>query len=131
MQSVNTTQSEGGDGPAHDELAESFGEALRDWEPRRLVYNLLLSAVFAGWVAGTWPHFRPALTPYHLLQFAVLGFLANVCYSAGYLAELAWLPLARSAPLPRMRSALWIVGTVLAILFENYWIADEVYPFVR
>ena len=26
---------------------------------------------------------------------------------------------------------LWVVGTLLAILFENYWIADEIYPFVQ
>jgi hypothetical protein len=26
---------------------------------------------------------------------------------------------------------LWLVGTLLAIVFENYWIADEIYPFVN
>jgi len=30
----------------------------------------------------------------------------------------------------RQRWAIWVVGTLLAILFENYWIADEIYPFV-
>jgi len=24
-----------------------------------------------------------------------------------------------------------LLGTILAIAFENYWIADEIYPFVN
>ena len=112
-------------------LLAGLHAAAQFWEPRRYVYNLCLAAVLAGWFAVTWPHFRPALTPYHLLQFAVLGFLANVCYSACYLADLAVRLFERSATGPGLRSAVWIAGTVLAILFENYWIADEIYPFVR
>jgi len=27
--------------------------------------------------------------------------------------------------------ALWVAGTVFAIVFANYWIADEIYPFVH
>jgi hypothetical protein len=30
----------------------------------------------------------------------------------------------------RLRSSIWVLGTVLAVLLENYWIADEIYPFV-
>jgi hypothetical protein len=26
---------------------------------------------------------------------------------------------------------LWLMGMLFAIVFENYWIADEIYPFVR
>jgi len=31
----------------------------------------------------------------------------------------------------KRRWILWLVGTLFAIVFENYWIADEIYPFVR
>ena len=30
----------------------------------------------------------------------------------------------------RWRWALWFAGTLFAILLENYWIVDEVYPYV-
>jgi hypothetical protein len=33
--------------------------------------------------------------------------------------------------LRRQRWGLWVIGTLFAIVFENYWIADEIYPFVR
>lgn len=105
--------------------------AAKFWEPRRVLYTLLLAAVFAAWVVLSWPHFRPAMTPVHLMQFAVLGILANVCYTSAYLLD---VPLQRSfagASLLRSRWALWIVGTLLATLLENYWIADEIYPYVR
>jgi hypothetical protein len=116
--------------------AQGFRGAIGFWEPRRLVYNLLLIAVVAGWVVATWPHFVPASTPFrlhlfHLFQLTVLGLLANLCYSAAYLAEVLLQALVPSAVLPRLRRTLWVAGMLLAIVFENYWIADEIYPFVH
>jgi hypothetical protein len=31
----------------------------------------------------------------------------------------------------RLRWALWLAGMLLAILLANYWISDEIYPFIR
>ncbi len=59
----------------------------------------------------------------------VLALLANLCYCAGYLTEI--LIQNSTSSWNRQRWAVWVVGTLLAILFENYWIADEIYPFVR
>jgi hypothetical protein len=106
--------------------------ALRFWEPRRLVYNLVLAGFVLAWLLGTWPHFRPVMTPIGALQLAVLALAANVCYCAAYLAEMILQPVvAFGTNSVRWRSVLWVLGTVLAILLENYWIADEIYPFVR
>ena len=106
-------------------------EAARFWEPRRLVYNLLLLGVVMIWLVKTWPHFRPAMTLESLGIMTVLALLANACYCAAYLAEIMIQNAASSAAWNRQRWAIWVAGTVLAILFENYWIADEIYPFVR
>ena len=105
-------------------------DAVRFWEPRRLLYNLLLFVVVMIWVAKTWPHFRPAMTLESLGIMTVLALLANVCYCAAYLAEILIQNAASSTSWNRQRWAIWVVGTLLAILFENYWIADEIYPFV-
>jgi uncharacterized MAPEG superfamily protein len=59
-----------------------------------------------------------------------LAVLANACYSIAYLLD---IPLQRSltaAALLRLRWTLWVLGMLFAILLENYWIADEIYPFV-
>jgi hypothetical protein len=112
-------------------LAACFRQAARFWEPRRLLYNLVLTLVVAAWILVSWPHFRPAMTLGSLLLLAVLAALANLCYCAAYpLDLLAQLhdPLFCS---PRRRWTLWLLGTLFAVLLANYWIADEIYPFVR
>jgi hypothetical protein len=113
----------------------SLVEAARFWEPRRVIYNLILTAFVVLWVVKTWPHFRPAMTLDALLKLTVLGLLANVCYCAAYLVDLAmqWSSpgAGRGATWGRRRWGLWLLGTLLAIMVENYWIADEIYPSVR
>ena len=105
-----------------------FADALRYWEPRRLIYNLVLIAVTAAWVVGTWPHFRPALTWSSLPPMAVLALLANVCYCAAYVVDVAMLHSSVESVWRRRRWILWLIGTLFAILLASYWIADEIYP---
>lgn len=107
---------------------ESLLQASRFWEPKRLVYNLLLTAVVVLWIAVTWPHFREALKLSSLLPLLVLALLANGCYCAAYLVD---IPMQRSAPgsaWNRGRWGLWVIGTLSAIILANYWIADEIFP---
>jgi hypothetical protein len=106
-------------------------DAARFWEPRRLLYNLLLFGVVVIWVVRSWPHFRPAMTWESLGIMTVLALLANVCYCAAYFAEILIQNATSNASWNRQRWAIWVVGTLFAILFENYWIADEIYPFVK
>lgn len=98
--------------------------AVRFWEWRRIQYNLVLAAVFLFWVAHTWPAFRPALHLVPLAQLFVLALIANLLYSAVYLAELVSQNL-------RWRQTVWVVGTAFAALLETYWIADEILPTLR
>jgi hypothetical protein len=105
-------------------------DAARYWEPRRIAYNLVLTAVIFTWLILTWPHFRPALTLQSLLPLLVLAAMANVCYSTAYLADV----LLQISPFRDLwqcrRWSLWLVGTLLAVLLACYWIADEIYPSV-
>jgi hypothetical protein len=108
-----------------------LSSASRFWEPRRVIYNLVLTAVVAVWVIFTWPHFRPAINLTFLLLLIVLAALANVCYSAAYFVELTIRASVSSVNLNRQRWALWLLGMSFAVVLENYWIVDEIYPFVR
>jgi hypothetical protein len=105
-----------------------LADALRFWELRRVFYNLALSAVALAWLVLTWPHFRPALTLTSLFLFFILALLANACYSAVYLVDLPLQHSAFAAIWRRRRWVLLLAGTLFAILLENYWIADEIYP---
>ena len=108
-----------------------IANAIRFWEPRRLIYNLMLFTVVVTWVAATWPHFRPMFEVHSLLLLAILALVANACYCAAYLVDIPMQCSAFSNLWRRLRWALWLTGMLLAILLANYWISDEIYPFVR
>jgi hypothetical protein len=108
-----------------------FGDALRYWEPRRVVYNLILSGVAAAWIVFSWPHFRESLTLQSLGIMLVLAVLANICYCAAYLLDIFLQYSPFQASWKRWRWTLWPAGMLFAILLANYWIADEIYPFAR
>jgi hypothetical protein len=108
-----------------------FKDAARFWEPRRIAYNLVLTAVVFAFLILTWPHFRPALTFQSLPPLLVLAAMANVCYSAAYLADVLLQFSSFRNLWQRQRWSLWLVGTLFAVLLACYWIADEIYPSVR
>lgn len=111
--------------------SEATLDALRYWEPRRIAYNLVLAAVLFAWLALTWPHFRPALSGRSSLQLLALAAIANACYCAAYFAEVAVRHSSFRDTWKSRRWTLWLAGTLLAVVFECYWIADEIYPYVR
>ena len=120
-----------GSGHSPVQLREVLDDAIRYWEQRRVAYNIILVVVVAGWLVSTWPHFRSALSPSMFLVLFILAVLANVGYCAAYLAD---IPMQYSSFRPawqRKRWVLWLMGTVFATVLANYWIADEIYPFVR
>jgi len=120
MNTSTPTQSQGPDTAPSGLFGEFLADAIRYWEPRRIVYNLVLAAVVLAWVVLSWPHFRPSMT-----------LLANVCYCAAYLVDAPIQHSSLSIVWKRRRWGLWLLGTLFAILLASYWIADEIYPFVR
>ncbi|HZQ95029.1 MAG TPA: hypothetical protein VFA67_08465 [Candidatus Sulfotelmatobacter sp.] len=114
-------------GPDHT-TRDGWRAAVQYWEPCRAWYNAVLFAVVMLWLVLTWPHFRPALNWMDLGRMAVLGLLANLCYCAAYVAEFflqGGLPARYWRP---VRFGIWVLGLLLALVFTNYWIADEIYP---
>jgi hypothetical protein len=131
METPHPTQSPNFDKSPYGTLRERLADAIRFWEPRRLVYNFVLTTVAIVWLVATWPHFRGALTLSSLLLTAILALLANACYCAAYFVDIPMQGSALSAMWNQRRWVLWLLGTFLAIALENYWIADEIHPFVR
>jgi hypothetical protein len=110
---------------------ELLVDAVRYWEPRRIPYNLTLIAIVFIWVIATWPHFRPALTLTSLGIFTVLGLIANVLYSVAYLIDIVLQTASFRNAWRQRRWLLWLAGLILAIALADYWIADEIYPYVH
>ncbi len=111
-------------------LRETIKESLRFWERGRILYDGILVGVVAAWLVLSWPHFRPAMNWTNLGILIVLGLIMNLFYCAAYLVD---LPLMRSEfaeTWRKRRWILWLAGMLFAILATNYWIADEIYPYV-
>jgi hypothetical protein len=121
---------DGGEGSS-SALRVVLSDAIRYWELRRIVYNGLLAVVVAAWVVLSWPHFRSALALGALVPLSILAVLANVCYCAAYLADVPMQLSVFRVTWRRWRWSLCLAGTLFAILLANYWIADEIYPYVR
>ncbi|HKV04674.1 MAG TPA: hypothetical protein VJO53_06160 [Candidatus Acidoferrales bacterium] len=131
MNEQNTNQLPHRDTAASSPLREIFGDAIRYWEPRRLIYNLVLVAVVLTWLFLSWPHFRHAVAMGSLLFLLIFAILANVCYCAAYIADVPIQYSPFQAMWRRRRWGLWAAGMLFATLLANYWIADEIYPYVR
>jgi hypothetical protein len=128
MQILDSTESVDPGNQPSGAFRACFADALRYWETRRIVYNIALLAVTAGWLLATWPHFRAALTLQSLPPMVILAVLANVCYCAAYLVDIPFQLSATGSVWRRRRWALWLVGTLFAALLASYWIVDEIYP---
>src|SRR5579864_5751968 len=115
----------------HNRQQFSVADAAHFWEPRRIWYNGILCVFVLLWIVFTWPHFRPAFTLVAMGKMLVLALLANICYCAGYVAELFVQPVIPRAYWRRIRWTVWVISVLLAVVLENYWIADEIYPDVH
>ncbi len=111
-----------------DDDVRSWLVAARWWEPRRLAYNAILLVVFVALLIRTWARIAPELTPGNILRLFVLGLLANLCYSTAYPADMALQTIRAPSARRAWRWAIWIAGTLFAVLLETYWYLDEILP---
>ena len=131
METTNRTKSEEFGHSPSSPFKALLADAIRFWERRRVIYNLILIAVVAAWIVASWPHFRPVMHWFPLLQLIVLGLIANALYCAAYFVDIPMQSSDVRATWRRWRWTLWALGTLFAFLLTNYWIADEIYPYVN
>jgi hypothetical protein len=95
-------------------LAEITSSALAFWEPRRILYNLVLGAVVLARTAGSWQLVRDSFTLPTFLSVFILAVLANLCYSAAYVPDV-FIQLSRYRhSWLSWRWGLWLIGTAFA-----------------
>jgi hypothetical protein len=130
VEAQDSMQSAGG-GTSRISFQEIVKDALRYWERRRVIYNLVLAGVVLAWLLSTWPHFRGVFTLQSLDFLCAFAMLANICYCAAYVADVPMQYSLFHAIWRRWRWSLWLLGMIFAVAIANYWIADEIYPYVR
>jgi hypothetical protein len=96
-------------------------DALKYWEPRRVIYNAVLAAVVLGHVLVGWPESKLALSMNVLLGLFFLGVLANVCYCAVYIVDLFVQFSGLRGAWRKWRGALLGVGTAFAAVIAHFF----------
>jgi len=107
-------------------LREYATDALRYWEVRRLVYNPLLAAVVLAHFIAAWPASRSLLTSDHALGLFLLAVLANVAYSAVYVADVFIQMSGFRASRARWRWILLAVGFSFAAVLTHFFAAAAI-----
>jgi hypothetical protein len=93
---------------------EALSQAIRYWEPRRLLYNGILLFEVAAIFLSHLPGSRDRLDVNVLIFLFVLAVLSNVAYFASYLVDVAAQISSYRATWLRYRWALFLVGVAFA-----------------
>lgn len=90
-------------------VREYATEAIRYWEPRRVIYNLVLVAVVVAYFAAGYPASKQNLTTDSILVLFLLAVVANIAYCTAYFVDI----FAQISGFRELwRSARWILFAV-------------------
>jgi hypothetical protein len=103
------------------QLREFTTDALRYWELRRIFYNLLLAVIVVSHFVAAWPGSRAYLTVNDPLGLFLLAVLANIAYSAVYVADVFIQISGFRASRGRWRRLLLLVGFAFAGVLTHFF----------
>ncbi|MGB8010796.1 MAG: hypothetical protein WCF68_04230 [Terriglobales bacterium] len=98
-----------------------LGNAIRYWEPRRILYNLLLAAIVAFHFVKGLPFSRTVVQFNSVLFLFVLAVLANVAYCAAYVPDVFVQMSSLRDSWLRYRWALFVIGLAFAAVPTHFW----------
>ena len=104
--------------PAFGEIAAN---AIRYWESRRVLYNLVLVAVVAAHLVARWPASRTLLVWDTFFLLILLAVLANVAYCGAYAVDIFVQYSGLRPSWPRWRWVVLTVGTVFGAVLAHFF----------
>ena len=102
-------------------FGEIAADAIRCWEPRRALYNLVLIGVVGAHFLAAWPGSRPCLAWNTLFLLIILAVLANVCYCAAYAVDLFVQYSGLRGAWPRWRWVVLLIGIIFAAVLAHFF----------
>jgi hypothetical protein len=101
-------------------LREGATDAIRFWEPRRLLYNTVLAAIVLLYFARNYPASKALLTFDGAQGVFLLAVLANVAYCAAYVADIFAQISGYRELWQRYRWILFVIGTLFAGIITRF-----------
>jgi hypothetical protein len=107
--------------PLGSRLREAVTDALRYWEPRRVVFNAVLAAIVMGYFVANWPHSRTVVSFEGVLFVFILVVLVNICYCAAYLGDVFVQLSGVRETWRRVRWVLFVTGLAFAAIITRWF----------
>ena len=102
-------------------LRESVTAAIRYWEPRRLIYNVVLAAIVLAYFSLAYPMSRSKISLDFVLMLFLLAVLANVAYCAAYLVDIFVSASGYRALWEKYRWIIFVVGLLFAATITRFF----------
>ena len=102
------------------ELRDYLTDAIKFWEPCRLIYNLALAAIVIVYFAIAYPQSKSTVTVDFCLGLFLLAVLANVAYCAAYVVDIFAQASGFREVWQRSRKVLFVVGTLFAAIITRF-----------
>jgi len=109
------------------DLGEYATDAIKFWEPRRLLYNLTLAAIVVIYFAIGYPLSKTVLTIDFCLGLFLLAVIANVAYCAAYIVDIFAQGSGFRDMWRRYRKVLFVIGTLFAAIITRF-VAKGMFP---
>ena len=101
-------------------IRDYLTDAIRFWEPRRLIYNAVLAVIVIAYFVADYPLSKSALSIDFALGLFILAVVANIAYCAAYLADVFVQASGFREMWQRVRWALFALGTTFAAIITRF-----------
>jgi hypothetical protein len=108
-------------------LRDYATDAIKFWEPFRLLYNLALAAVVITYFAIGYPLSKSVISVDFCLGLFLLAVIANVAYCAAYIVDIFAQASGFREVWRQYRKLLFVIGTLFAAVITRF-VAMGMFP---
>ena len=110
------------------ELRDFATDAIKFWEPWRLVYNLALAVIVIIYFAIEYPFSKAILSVDFCLGLFLLAVIANIAYCAAYIVDIFVQASGFREVWRQYRKLLFVIGTVFAAIITRFVVMGMFHP---
>jgi len=102
-------------------LREAVTSAIRYWEPRRFIYNIVLAVVVLICFGLNYPVSKSTISLDFVLLLFLLAVLANVAYCAAYVVDVFASASGYREQWSKLRWTIFTIGLLFAAIVTRFF----------